>query len=246
MTPGGHVERHRPRSQPANRSQGPWSISALRNCQFGATLDRRHTFRDGLMRRASSRSRIWRSSSTSPASPHGIGTEFGSSLGPPSMTIVHPDFARIWVKYFEVPGDVDVVLADRAGTIEGQVVVEETGKAAAGVTVAFDSLIDAVRSFTSCPTGTRWTLPCSHRCRRDRTAFASAHRQPVRRPRSSNRSRSDPGRTAQAPVMRLVKGGVIEGRIVDDITGKHGAGITVDLQGVYQQKGNAPATSTRP
>ncbi|HEX4073662.1 MAG TPA: carboxypeptidase regulatory-like domain-containing protein, partial [Planctomycetaceae bacterium] len=48
-----------------------------------------------------------------------------------------------------------------------------------------------------------------------------------------------PGQTTQAPVMHLVKAGVIEGRIVDQITGKHGAGITVHLQGIDKQQGKA-------
>jgi beta-lactamase regulating signal transducer with metallopeptidase domain/5-hydroxyisourate hydrolase-like protein (transthyretin family) len=163
-----------------------------------------------------------------------------SSLGPPSMTIVHPDFARARMTFFEVPGDVDVVLADRAGSIEGQVVTAETVKPAARVTVAVDFEYDRRSEIvhevaqtgpdgryrvTSLPAGSYSV--CVSSSPTDQTA-------PVIESLAVHS-----GRTTQAPVMRLLKGGVIEGRIVDDITGKHGAGITVDLQGVYQQKGKA-------
>ena len=224
--------------QPANRSQGPWSIAAFSFYFFPLPIEGvRCALTDAKGQFAITDLEEFKyKRSLPPRNWHSV----WSSLGPPSMTIVHPDFARIWVKYFEVPGDVDVVLADRAGTIEGQVVVEGTGKAAAGVTVAVDfdydrrSVIvhevartgpDGRYHFTSLPAGSYSVCVSSSPTGQTAPVIESLA---VR-----------PGRTTQAPVMRLVKGGVIEGRIVDDVTGKHGAGITVDLQGVYQQKGNA-------
>jgi beta-lactamase regulating signal transducer with metallopeptidase domain/protocatechuate 3,4-dioxygenase beta subunit/5-hydroxyisourate hydrolase-like protein (transthyretin family) len=165
-----------------------------------------------------------------------------SSLGPPSITIVHPDFARIWVKYFEVPGDVDVVLPDRAGTIEGQVVTAETGKPAAGVivSVGFDRRSGIVREVTHevTRTGPDGRYRVTSLPEESYGVWVSSSPTDQTAPVIESLA-VHAGGTARAPVLRLVKGGVIEGRIVDEITGKHGAGITVDLQGVDQQKGKA-------
>jgi hypothetical protein len=43
--------------------------------------------------------------------------------------------------------------------------------------------------------------------------------------------------------MRLVKGGAIKGRIVDDVSARHGAGIALHLQGTHDQTGKARSVS---
>ncbi len=128
--------------------------------------------------------------------------------------------------------------SDPGGIIEGQVVSAESGNPAGGVTIAFESerpkqFVHAIirtepdghYRITSLPEGSFSAWVCSSPS--DQTA-------PVIESLAVH-----PGRATEAPVMRLVKAGVIEGRIVDEITGKHGAGITVGLQGINWQKGKA-------
>ena len=167
------------------------------------------------------------------------------SSGPPSMTIVHPDYARTRVKYDEVPADVDVVLSDRAGTIEGQVVAagdRQAGRrgdrrfrvrtAQRDRSLAENSLRKVAQTG---PDGRYRVTSLPERIvQRLGQLFAERSDGP------GHRITHGPSRSNDAsPVMRLVKAGVIEGRIVDEITGKHGAGITVHLQGIRNQKGKA-------
>ncbi len=159
------------------------------------------------------------------------------AMGAPSMTIVHPDYVRTRAQYPKVPGYLDIVLSDPAASIAGQV-VGETGRPAAGVSVALYSDLprenfqdvavtgqDGRYRFTSLPerTFSVWIGASPG----DQTA-AMIDAVKVHR-----------GQTTEAPLLRLVNGGVLKGRIVNDLTEKPTAGITVNLQGIQKQNGKA-------
>jgi beta-lactamase regulating signal transducer with metallopeptidase domain/protocatechuate 3,4-dioxygenase beta subunit len=158
-------------------------------------------------------------------------------MGPPSMRVVYPGYVETWVQYRKVPGSADVVLAD-AATISGQVVFGETGKPAAGAVVEVRSdrpeqyIRDVVETradgryrFDTLPEGTfiLWVSSAPGDLNAPFVEHVAARR----------------GRPTQAPLMRLVKGGEIRGRVVDDVVGRPTVGITVDLQGLHEQAGPA-------
>jgi hypothetical protein len=158
------------------------------------------------------------------------------------MTIVHPDYARSRAKYNAIPGKTDVVLSNPAGVIEGQVVFANTGKPAAGASVAFKSVRTSEIFWEYARTGRDGRYRATSLPDGSFSAWVSAS------PADDSAAAIDTievrqGRTTQAPPMRLFKGGVIKGRIVDDVTTRHGARITLHLQGIDDQTGKASSFS---
>ena len=159
------------------------------------------------------------------------------TIGPPSMRVACPGYVETWVQYRKVPGSADAVLGE-AATIAGQVVFGETGQPAAGVVVSLQSPGPQphVRSIAETGTDGRYrfdTLPEG-----PFVLWVSSAPGELNAPFVEN-VEARRGRPAQAPLMRLVKGGEIRGRVVDDVTRRPADAMTVDLQGLHEQEGPA-------
>jgi beta-lactamase regulating signal transducer with metallopeptidase domain len=159
------------------------------------------------------------------------------TIGPPAMRVVRPDYVNTWVEYKQIPGSADVILA-RAATIEGQVVFGETGRPAAGVMVSMHAGLPRQNFWGVAETG------LDGRYRFDTGGDGPFTLSVSSAPGGLTAPLIDAlevqrGQSTEAPVMRLVKGGEIRGRIVDDVSGRLVAGLKVDLQGIYEQKGTA-------
>jgi beta-lactamase regulating signal transducer with metallopeptidase domain/5-hydroxyisourate hydrolase-like protein (transthyretin family) len=158
------------------------------------------------------------------------------TMGLPSMNVVCPGYVETRVQYRKVPGSADAVLA-QAATIFGQVVFGETGKPAADIVVTLQSLGPQphLRSIAETGPDGRYrfdTLPEG-----TFALWVSSAPDDLNAPFVEN-VEARRGRTTQAPLMRLVKGGEIRGRIVD-VAGRPSAGMTVNLQGLLEQEGPA-------
>jgi hypothetical protein len=159
------------------------------------------------------------------------------TIGPPSMRVVCPGYVETWVHYPKVPGSADVVLAE-AARISGQIVFGKTGQPAVGVVVTLQSggPQPRVQSVTETGPDGRYrfdTLPEG-----TFALWVSSAPGELNAPFVEN-VEARRGRSTQAPLMRLVKGGEIRGRVVDDVAGRPAVGMTVNLQGLYQQEGPA-------
>jgi beta-lactamase regulating signal transducer with metallopeptidase domain len=157
--------------------------------------------------------------------------------GPPLglLSVEHPEYGSAEASYNRVPGHVDVVLGKRA-TIEGTVLYGETGKPAAGVYV-FANWIDQPVPFVAVDLPSAKTDKNGHYRIRPLpqglfNIYASV--EPFDRLASFEKSdnklvastieafRAEEGRTAAAPPIRLVKGGVVKGRLYQYRPGVNG------------------------
>ena len=167
-----------------------------------------------------------------------------ASFGPPSVQVIHRDYVQTRVTYKDRPGQIDVVLSAPPGIIEGRVVFAETGKAAAGVTVLVEARrpTELIRETAETDREGRYrvsSLP------QGRFSVWVSHAADGKTAETIESLNVTPGQTEKAPLIRLMNGGVIQGQVVDDRTGRPAAGITLGLQGAQNQKGKVQGFSGR-
>ena len=137
-----------------------------------------------------------------------------SVTSPPRVSCRHPRFEYTWTPCKTIPGTVDFVVKP-AGVIEGRVVYAETGKPAAGVAVGCQSVGKGDYSVVTTDADGRYRLDSLRGEKyniwpdvEDWTAPAVDSFQAVS------------GRTRTAPTLKLTRGGIVKGRLIDADTGE--------------------------
>jgi beta-lactamase regulating signal transducer with metallopeptidase domain/5-hydroxyisourate hydrolase-like protein (transthyretin family) len=154
-------------------------------------------------------------------------------LRPPNLAIQHPDYEGTPVPYTQVPGGMDIELA-KGAVITGLVVDGKTGRPAPGLTVSLQGIQKVVvegervvktdQSEKAEDYGTRAQTDQNGRYRLT-TLPAGKFNICVWNPPGLTSAALDSlevkqGQTVEAPPIRLTKGGLIKGRLIDVATGK--------------------------
>jgi hypothetical protein len=132
----------------------------------------------------------------------------------PRVYCRHPDFGYKWTTYNSIPGIANFLLQP-GGVIDGRVVYAETGQPAAGVVVRTQRLFDGGSSAVLTDGQGKYEFRSLRAVRHNIwtvaegwTALAIDSFQVGR------------GETRTAPDLKLVRGGIVQGRLVDADTGK--------------------------
>jgi beta-lactamase regulating signal transducer with metallopeptidase domain/protocatechuate 3,4-dioxygenase beta subunit len=163
---------------------------------------------------------------------------------PPGLVIRHPDYEGTPVPFTKVPDQLDIVL-DKGAVITGMVVDGETGRPAPGLTVALQG-IDKQMAYVPVREDGRLTFALQGVDKQSRKAqdyWTTARTDQGGRYRLTSIPagkfnvylRENPpgltsaaldsfevrqGQTVEAPPIRLIKGGLIKGRLIEDATGQ--------------------------
>ncbi len=146
-------------------------------------------------------------------------------LNPPGLVIRHPDYEGTPIPYRQVPDRMDIELA-KGAVITGLVVDGETGRPAAGLTLALQGIHNQSRKADS-----YWTTAQTDQSGRYRLTSLPAGKFNVylrQNPPGLTSSALDSfevrqSQTVEAPPIRLIKGGLIKGRLIDDATSQPAA-----------------------
>ena len=163
---------------------------------------------------------------------------------PPGLVVRHPDYEGTPVPFTKVPDQLDIVL-DKGAVITGMVVDGETGRPAPGLTVALQG-IDKHMAYVPVREDGRLTFRCkgsTSRVEKAQNYWTTARTDEGGRYRLTSVPagkfniyvRENPpgltsaaldsfevrqGQTVEAPPIRLTKGGLIKGRLIEDATGQ--------------------------
>jgi beta-lactamase regulating signal transducer with metallopeptidase domain/5-hydroxyisourate hydrolase-like protein (transthyretin family) len=155
-------------------------------------------------------------------------------LRPRDLVIQHPDYEGTRVRYTQVPGGMEIELA-KGAVITGLVVDGKTGRPVPGLTVSLQGIQKVVveeervvktdQSEKAEDYGTRAQTDQSGRYRLPSLPEGKFNISVWKNPPDFTSAAVDSfevrqGQTVEAPPIRLVKGGLIKGRLIDDATGK--------------------------
>ncbi len=147
--------------------------------------------------------------------------EFRGRLGPPLLWVRHPDFVRTHVSFTKIPGDADIVLA-KGAILTGRVLHGDTGKPAVDITIELQGLDhqkgDASSFWSTNKTDNEGRYRLGPLPEGKFNVFIESGLDFTATAIDSIEVRGD--RTVTAPVIHLIKGGVVKGRVIDDSTGK--------------------------
>ncbi len=143
-------------------------------------------------------------------------------LNPPGLVIQHPDYEGTPIPYTQVPDRMDIELA-KGAVITGLVVDGESGRPAPGLTLALQGIDKQSRKANS-----YWTTAQTDQGGRYRLTSLPAGKFNVylrKNPPGLTFAALDSfevrqSQTVEAPPIRLIKGGLIKGRLIDDATGQ--------------------------
>jgi Carboxypeptidase regulatory-like domain len=158
-------------------------------------------------------------------------------LRPRNLVIQHPDYEATPVPYTQVPGGLDIELT-KGAVITGLVVDGQTGRPVPGLTVSSqgihkfvvegERLVETGQSEKAENYGTRARTDQNGRYRLTSLPPGKFNISVWKNPSDLTSAALDSfevheGQTVEAPPIRLIKGGLIKGRLIDDATGKTAA-----------------------
>lgn len=143
--------------------------------------------------------------------------------GPPWMRIEHPDYAGRIVPFTAIPGAIDVVLA-KGSVVKGRLIDEKSGKPAAHVKVFIQEIRGQdFKNFMVLDRGAETDASGYYRFHsvpKGKFNICLSSRLPDRTAVAINSFEVPEGQAVEAPAMRLIRGGVVKGLVIDDVTGK--------------------------
>src|SRR5688572_3517330 len=135
----------------------------------------------------------------------------------------HPDFATASVRYERVPGKVDVVLQP-AAAITGTVLYDDSNRPAANIPVMLQCVHDRDQNFDNDPTDWAETVTDEHGRYRLGALRAGKYNvwatAPDKTAVALDSFEVKTGEKREAPELKLIDGGFLAGRLVDDATGE--------------------------
>jgi hypothetical protein len=155
-------------------------------------------------------------------------------LRPRDLVIQHPDYEGTRVPYAQVPGGMDIELA-KGAVITGLVVDGKTGRPAHGLTVSLQGIEKVVaegerfvktdQSEKAENYGTRAQTDQNGRYRLTSVPEGKFNISVWKNPPGFTSAALDSfavrqGQTVEVPPIRLIKGGLIKGRLIDNATGQ--------------------------
>ncbi len=147
---------------------------------------------------------------------------FATHLNPPGLAIRHPDYEGTPIPYRQVPDRMEIELA-KGAVITGLVVEGGTGRPAPGLTLALQGIGNQSQKARH-----YWTTAQTDQSGRYRLTSLPAGKFNVylrKNPPGLTAAALDSfevrqSQTVEAPPIRLIKGGLIKGRLIDDATGR--------------------------